>query len=144
MSPSNAGLVKRTLTILLAVAVVLAGCGGDEGAEDDSEEAQVRQALEDFSAANLEGDWKAACDLMTGQLRRDLAEVGAARGEPGGCEATLRTGVGEVSEAQLRRDFEDVEVTEVKVNERQLTATAKVNGEITKLVKNVDGWRVGN
>lgn len=125
---------------LLAVAALLVGCGGG----GDSEEDQVRQALEDFAAANLEGDWKAACDLMTGQLRRDLAAVGAARGEEGGCEATLRTGVGEVSEAQRRRDFEDIEVTEIKVNERQLTATAKVNGDVTRLVRNVAGWRVGN
>lgn len=128
-----------TSAVTLALAALAIGCGGGD---DDSEEDQVRSALEDFASANLDGDWAAACDALTTEVKEGLDAVGRNRGVEGGCEETLKTGVGELPQEQLKKEFEDIEVTAIKVNERQLTATAKVNGQTTSLSKGGDQWLI--
>ena len=51
--------------------------------------------------------------------------------------------MGEQPEERTKRDFEDVEITDIKVNERQLTATVRINGQRNVLTTIRDQWLFG-
>ena len=125
----------------VVLAAVLIGCG--RGGGNGSEEDQIRAVIEDFNSAVLDRDWAEACGYMTAESQRVLARVGRGRGADGGCTGTLRTGVGEQPEERTKRDFEDVEITDIKVNERQLTATVRINGQRNVLTTIRDQWLFG-
>ena len=74
---------------------------------------------------------------MAEDLRKLLARLGEQRGAKG-CAQTMKTGVGELSEAQKKKDFEDPSITAIKVKGN--SATAKINGEVTALTKQGDSW----
>ena len=118
----------------MVLAAVLIGCG--RGGGNGSEEDQIRAVIEDFN-------WAEACGYMTAESQRVLARVGRGRGADGGCTGTLRTGVGEQPEERTKRDFEDVEITDIKVNDRQLTATVRINGQRNVLTTIRDQWLFG-
>jgi hypothetical protein len=124
---------RAAITLALALTTLAIGCGGG-----DSDEDEVRATVEDFASANVDEDWAEACAQITPEAQKQLAKAGAALGGNGGCEGTLKALVTRLDEAEVKKQFQNLDVTAVKVDGD--TATVKVNGETTKLVKDGDDW----
>jgi hypothetical protein len=126
--------MKRAgITLALALTSVAIGCGGG-----DSDEDKVRATVDDFASANLDKDWAEACAQITPEARKQLAQAGKVFGGDGGCEGTLKALVTRADQAEVKKQFENLDVKAVKVDGDK--ATVKVNGETTRLVKDGDDW----
>lgn len=95
---------------LVAVGMLSAGCAlraAEHLVQDD--ETEIRQVVDDFRAAMLDGDGKKACSKLAGQLQRDL--IYAAVGDdpyPPACPEFLRWSIdflGADEKAQAERNF---------------------------------------
>ena len=123
---------RTLLAAVLASAVLLAACGGDD-------ESEVRDTLNAFADATAKKDYQRLCDdLLSPELIEQVRRVNLP------CEVALRTG------------FEDVEQPRIEVRSVKIdgdTATARVRStaknqepseDTVKLVK-VDGdWRIAS
>jgi hypothetical protein len=67
---------------LLAAALLVAACGGDDGPGPDA-------AVRDYYRALLAGDGARACAQLTGALEREIAASAAARSVGGTCPDVL-------------------------------------------------------
>jgi hypothetical protein len=132
---------RSLLAPLVAAALVVAGCGGQQGSEDTSDRFRGQQRLvantvEDLQSAAEDSDEGKICrDLLARALADRLA-----RGA-GGCQATVAAAL------------EDSDTNELDVRSVQITgerATARVRMEtgdrdrVTQvaLVRERNGWRI--
>ena len=84
--------VRRSLALLATTALLLAGCGGGEG----SDEEQVRDVLATFARAVESRDYQRLCDeVFAPKLLDGLAGIGLP------CEVALRNSLGEVKDPRL-------------------------------------------
>lgn len=65
----TARLVRTAALLTLMVAVPLAGCGGNS-AGGDERRASAAEAARRYQQAQLDKEWKVACEAMTQRLRR--------------------------------------------------------------------------
>ena len=104
--------MRRTVSAL-ALALVLAGCGGSE----PSDEEQVRTTLTDFSRATAAKDYQALCDrILAPSLIADLKKIGLP------CEIALQQGLGDVKQPRLI-------VGDVEVKGKTATAQVRTSAE---------------
>jgi hypothetical protein len=66
---------RRTTAATVALAVVLAGCGGGGDRPRPSPEGGVRAAVRAYLGALEAHEWSRACRLMTPAARRDVADA---------------------------------------------------------------------
>jgi hypothetical protein len=129
--------VRQATAVVLAAAVLLAGCGGGPSTQE-----QVRQTLDEFGRATAAKDYQALCDkVFAPKLVDKLTEVGLP------CEIAMQ------------RSFEDVEnprltIGRITVADDEKSAKAEVRTSATgqrpsqdtvELVPvEDDGWRVSS
>ncbi len=123
---------RAILTLALTLTAVAIGCGGGESDED-----QVRGTIEAFAAANVDKDWSGACDQLTDEARKALSDAGELFGGEG-CTGTLKAAVGQLSPAERKKEFENLKISNVKVDGDN--ATVKVNGENVRVIKQGEAW----
>ncbi|MSO41097.1 MAG: hypothetical protein EXQ70_04260 [Solirubrobacterales bacterium] len=120
----------RTLTALACLTVLAVGVGCGE-----SDEQQVRSAVEDFTLVKETGDYGTACDVMTLRFRRQI-------GLRGDCEQAL--------EEQLKQPPDrSYEIAEVRVRRNRAAVGLNVAQDeappsrLTYILKNLgDRWRI--
>lgn len=121
--------MRRLLTALILVTVlaVLGGCGA-------SAEQQAQDAVDEFVAAEQEGDFQGVCDLYTDELR-------AKQGKD--CAATLAS--------RERLPDTSIAIVDIRVRDERATADldVSVNSEppsrIRLLLTKTDGeWRIAS
>jgi hypothetical protein len=123
--------VKR-LTLSAVVLALLAGCGGSDTPED---------VTRDFLQAMADGDGERACDLLTGDARREMLVAGAFfDAGDGGCPGAIEGITETLDEGELAK-LRDAEVEEVEVNGDQATVKVK-DGDPAHLRKIEGEWRI--
>jgi Domain of unknown function (DUF4878) len=129
--------MKAVICGMLLGMAVLAGCGA-------SEEEQVRSTTTDFVEAIVEGDGDRACDLMTGQARRDALAAAAFTGGDGcsGVMGSLRE-LFDDGELRALREFE-IESVRIEGDRAEVTASESFDDEDEPTVlRKVEGeWLV--
>ena len=125
--------MKRAIAMLLATTVVAVAVAC--GSEDDED--QVRSVPENFAAAIVDKDWSEACDQITERAREELEKAGAVFGGEG-CAGTLEAVVSQAPRDEVEKQFEDLDIKNVKVDGDEATVT--VNGEKTRVVKEGETW----
>ncbi len=123
---------RAILTLTVTLTAVAIGCGGGESDED-----QVRGTIEDFAAANVDKDWSGACDQLTDEAKKALSDAGELFGGKG-CAGVLKAAISQLSPAELKKEFGDLKISNVKVDGDN--ATVKVNGENVRVVKQGEAW----
>jgi hypothetical protein len=132
---------RSSLAFLAAAALVVAGCGGQQGSEDTSDRFRGQQRLvantvEDLQSAAEDSDEGKICrDLLARALVQRLA-----RGA-GGCQAT-------VAAALEDTDSSELEVRSVRITGERATARVRMEtgdrdrvAEVT-LARERNGWRI--
>ena len=120
---------------LLAVAVVIAGCGEKEPTDEE----KVRTTLTSFSRATAAKDYQQLCDkLLAPSLVSDLKKIGLP------CEIALQQGLGDVRQPRLI-------VGTVTVNGKKAVAEVQTSAEgeapskdSIELVETDAGWRIAS
>ena len=79
--------IYRLAGILLAAAMLLAGCSDDE----DSDEAQVKTVVTDFLEDAADGRGSEACSKLTGDAVRYVSTVGAVAQAEASCPDAVQT-----------------------------------------------------
>ena len=128
------GTVRRGWTVL-ALAVVLAGCGEKEPTAEE----QVRMTLTSFSRATAAKDYQKLCDkLLAPSLVSDLKKIGLP------CEIALQQGLGDVRQPRLI-------VGTVTVNGKKAVAEVQTSAEgetpskdSIELERTGAGWRIAS
>jgi hypothetical protein len=120
---------------LLALAVVIAGCGEKEPTDEE----QVRTTLTAFSRATAAKDYQKLCDsLLAPSLISDLKKIGLP------CEIALQQGLGDVRQPRLI-------VGTVTVNGKAAVAEVRTSAEgespskdSIELERTDAGWRIAS
>jgi hypothetical protein len=129
--------VRRAAAAVLALAALLAGCGGGPGTQE-----QVHQTLDEFGRAMTAKDYQALCDkVFAPKLVNKLTQVGLP------CEIALQRGLEDVENPRLTigritiADDEKSAKAEVRTS-----ATGQTPSEDTVELVPVedDGWRVSS
>jgi hypothetical protein len=123
------------LWALLALAVVIAGCGEKEPTDEE----QVRTTLTAFSRATAAKDYQKLCDsLLAPSLISDLKKIGLP------CEIALQQGLGDVRQPRLI-------VGTVTVNGKAAVAEVRTSAEgespskdTIELERTDAGWRIAS
>ncbi len=122
--------MRRSLTALafLTAFAGAAGCG-------ESDEQQVRSAVEDFTTVQETGEYGRACEVLTARFERQI-------GLHGDCESALRASL----EAGPDRSYEIVDVR-VHRNRAAVELNVSQGGEgpsrLTYILKDLeDRWRI--
>jgi hypothetical protein len=132
--------MRRSVGLVTAVVLALAGCGGGE-----SDEEQVRSATEDFVSAFQDEDWDQVCDLMTSEAKTAILQAGVfLGGADGGCEGSMEAFNG-LLDAGDREELENFEIETVEIDGDRAsvtdTSTGGDNGP-TELRKKGGEWLV--
>lgn len=114
--------MRRALPVLV---LALAGCGS-------SDEEQIRDAVNDYRDAFLEGDAAGTCSHFTEKSRREFA---SSRGRPTCHDAVAQARDG--LSAEDRAEFRGLRVDRVKVDGDQAVVTLAAPG-----TRRVTGWRM--
>jgi hypothetical protein len=126
--------MRRTATVLLGIALGIAGCGGDD--DGGSDEDKVKSAIDDYASALRDSDQPRACELLTDEVKAKIEER-----EGKECQSFV-TNLGSFgADEQLT----GVEATEVSFDGAKATATVKGAGEIeieVDLVKDGADWKI--
>jgi ketosteroid isomerase-like protein len=123
--------VRRPI-LLLALTVVLAGCG-----EDTSPEEEVRSTVTRFADASADKDYQVMCDeLLAPALVTNVEQYGLP------CELALKRGLGDVKAPKLT--LGKVEVKGDRATARvTTTATGQEPSTDTLALRRLDdGWRI--
>jgi hypothetical protein len=120
---------------VLALAVVVAGCGEKEPTDEE----QVRATLTSFSRATAAKDYEKLCDtLFAPSLVADLKKIGLP------CEIALQQGLGDVRQPRLI-------VGAVAVHGKTAVAEVQTSAEgqtpskdSIELVRTGTGWRIAS
>jgi predicted small lipoprotein YifL len=129
------GRPVRRWWVVLALAVVLAGCGEKEPTPEE----QVRTTLTAFSQATAAKDYQRLCDkLLAPSLIAELKKIGLP------CEIALQQGLGDVRQPRLI-------VGTVTVNGKHAVAEVRTSAEgetpskdSIELDKTDAGWRIAS
>jgi len=122
----------KKLPVSAVVLALLSGCGGSDSPED---------VTRDFLQAMADGDGEGACDLLTGDAKRQMLAAGALIGERGGgCPGTIEGIAETLDEGELAK-LRDAEVEEAEVNGER--ATVKVKDADRARLRKIEGeWRI--
>jgi hypothetical protein len=126
--------MSKSVVALAACCLALSACGGGGSDED-----QARAAATDFTRAFVDGDMDKACELMTGNAKRQIVQAGAALGG-GDCPKIMKAARGLMDKGELD-EIRHYKVDSVTV--KGDTATIKDNsGSPTRLRKVEGDWLV--
>ena len=125
----------RRCWAVLALAVVLAGCG----AKEPTDEEQVRTTLTAFSRATAAKDYQKLCDkLLAPSLISDLKKIGLP------CEIALQQGLGDVRQPRLIVGTVTVDGKKA-VAEVQTSAEGEAPSKDSIELERTDaGWRIAS
>jgi ketosteroid isomerase-like protein len=126
----------RTLPALGALALALAGCGGDDGPAPEDE---VRGAMAGFARATAERDVQALCDRV---LSRGLVARVEQAGLP--CEQAMRIGLQEVRRPTLEVLDVRVEGDRARARVRTGAQGQAASEDTVQLVREDGRWRVAS
>jgi hypothetical protein len=111
MTTGTKGCRAAGVAAVVVALVVPAGCGGDDGPSADEE---ARAAAQEFTASLEGGDYSAACEELTDELRAQLGgegcpdQLAAVAGEGSGVSITVTnvrvSGPKAVAETQVVRE----------------------------------------
>jgi hypothetical protein len=120
---------------VLALAIVLAGCG----AKEPTDEEQVRTTLTAFSRATAAKDYQKLCDkLLAPSLISDLKKIGLP------CEIALQQGLGDVRQPRLIVGTVTVDGKKA-VAEVQTSAEGEAPSKDSIELERTDaGWRIAS
>lgn len=136
----------RWLALIAGTAVLVTGCGG--GGESDED--KIRNVVEDYNSAVADKNGSAACELLTADAKRQIADldVNAVReGAKGRCESSVkrldslkgaaplgRLKLAKVGDVRIRGDTAQADV---RNSDPPATATAE-------LTKSGDDWVISS
>ena len=125
----------RRCWAVLALAVVIAGCG----AKEPTDEEQVRTTLTAFSRATAAKDYQKLCDkLLAPSLISDLKKIGLP------CEIALQQGLGDVRQPRLIVGTVTVDGKKA-VAEVQTSAEGEAPSKDSIELERTDaGWRIAS
>jgi hypothetical protein len=125
----------------VALAVVLAGCGGSDKKVSDSTAAQ--DAVSGFAKAFSAGDGAKACDLLTTAARADFVKRARTATGANDCTAAM-TRVHDLAGESVTGPFGSATVSEVEVTGDAGTAKLTVAGHSTtvNLAKQGGDWKL--
>jgi ketosteroid isomerase-like protein len=125
---------RRTATALVALALGIAGCGGDD--DGGSDEDKIKSTIDDYASAVRDSDQPKACELLTDDAKAKIEERTGKQ-----CQSFV-TNLGTFgADEQLT----GVEASEVEVDGNKATATVKGAGEIeieVDLIKDGADWKI--
>ena len=123
------------LALLLAPALLVAGCG-EQG---PTPEEQVRATVTEFGRATAAKDYQALCDrILAPKLVEEVESIGLP------CEVALRQGLGRVEEPRLTIGRIDVREDEATAEIRTSAAGEEPSRDTLRLV-NLDGtWKISS
>ena len=123
---THTGPGTRIAAAAAALAILAAGCGGDDG-PTSAEAAQA--AADDFVAALEGGDFEAACDALTAELAEQLGgdacpdQIAQVAGESSGVSITITSvrtsGPKAVAETEVRRQGEPAQESSLDLVEHE-------------------------
>jgi hypothetical protein len=127
------------ITIVVAAALALAGCGGSSGpaTRADSGAAGVRAVMRDFLTDFRDGKYTEACALMTDHAKQLLAKGN------GSCEGLLLLGSSNVDKPTISKWLDAVDGVKVAVSGSRATTPA-IGGSktITRYVYAGGRWMI--
>lgn len=125
------------LLAALAVAALLAGCGGGSG---DPDKERVRAVVTAFVNSANERDFGAVCSLLTQEARK--AEVGVAKA--GKCAEALAGTAGLEEPGDVEVDVRDVRISgdRAAVEVRVRNPDEETTEQSLQLVRAEDGWLI--
>jgi hypothetical protein len=138
----------------VAIAVMLAACGGDEPSPrsksreraDDRRESVV-DAVREYQGAFLDKDAEAICNSLTGRGKRVLIATVAPLGGPAGCTASARRIFDVVGEDELRRIEQtrrSIGPDDVRLRRRRATVRLRGTGRRLRLQRVGDQWLISD
>jgi hypothetical protein len=132
--------VTKHPAVLLAAALVAAGCGGDGSGDGSSrsDDASAKQQVAGYFAAFNRGDGSAACALLTPEARAGVPSL-SDRVESPDCEGAIRE-LSRVSE-HLRSPRVTVEVTGERAVAKVRNRRPPYQSDVL-LQKRAEGWRI--
>lgn len=120
--------------LAIAAALLVAGCGGDEGTTPED---AVRDVVNRFGTASAKKDYQAICDdLIARSLSDNVEEFGLP------CELAFKQGLEQVRKPRLtiRSVKVDGDTARVRIH---TTAANQAPSDDTLLLRRVDGeWRI--
>ena len=141
----------RRFALTVAVLLVTAGCGGDEGggagagsAPGDEREAVV-EATRAYQGAFLEEDADAVCDNLAGTGKRQLIATAAALGGPVSCPESAKRVfdlAGEDDRQRIEQSRGALSPSDVRIRGGAATVTLPVSGRTLGLRKAGDEWLI--
>ena len=137
--PTTLSALRSRLAIgaaAVALALPLAGCGGDDE-EPASDEDQITEVVQETYAAYGEGDGETFCANLSAEYLPDYEDYYGS-GE-GSCEETVAAVPDELTAEQLG-ELEEVEVTDVEVEDGEAYPT--VFGEGLEVVDEDGEWKL--
>lgn len=142
--------MRRLTTIMLALGLPLAGCGGSEektsGESKDDPRAAPAKVVRDFASATLDKDAAAYCELLTGDAKRGIATELAALAGDVDCEKAAAKAfdlAGQDDLDRVRRTQHELTERDVRVTGNRATATLP-SGRRILLEKSGDRWLVSD
>jgi hypothetical protein len=118
-------MLKRLVPVVLVLAAVGCGGGGEEG--------EVRDALRAFSQAAIDGDGEQVCDGLAKSVRDQFAAGG------GDC-ADIVTSSAATFKQQAEKNLDEIDDIEVEVDGDSATITK--DGESTTMTKEDGEWKL--
>lgn len=140
---------RLTLALIIVLATgALSGCGDDDedsnNAQSGDRRAEVVDAVKEFQTTALDRDADAYCDLLTGDLKRELtarvAPLGAKTCEDAADKAFELGGGDEFAEIKKSRDRLDRR--DVRLAGNRATVTLPVSGRRMQLERVGGDWYV--
>lgn len=137
--PGRSRVRSASLTSL-ALAVLVAGCGGGSKGSDRE---QVRSSVTDYAHAFGDGDGKKACSQLTAAAQASfVTRVSALTGTRDCAQAIDKLHA--VAGAAITGPFQDAKVTAVKITGDSATATLSAGGGSTTVPLSKQGgeWKI--
>ena len=143
----------RRFALTVAVLLVTAGCGGDEGggaragsAPSDEREAVV-EATRAYQGTVLDADAEGLCARLTGAGKQELIATAAALGGPASCpESAQRVFdlAGEDDRQRIKQSADALSPSDVRVRAGAATVTLPESGRKLGLRKAGDEWLISS
>jgi hypothetical protein len=136
--------VARSVLTAAILATIVAGCGGQ------SDEQQVRSAVNHFTVGVGQGDWSAACKLATGQEHSTLCALAAAGGplSPSQCSQVSPSSqagqdcASSQATTSALSSFTSLTISKVVVSGQTATVAFSGSSEVMTLTKQNGNWLI--